>query len=66
MPRIHSHPLGDEATLKEVREFVEQTGDLPDTARVFVRIGFGRGSRHGSRPVEVTAAEMPPAKAARS
>lgn len=58
MARIHHQKLSKQPTLAELRAFVDNTRDLPDTARITVRIGFGGGGRLGSRPTEITAAEQ--------
>lgn len=58
MARTHSHPMSNPPSLGELRAFVAATQDLPDDARIAVRIGFGGGGAHGSRPTKITAIEQ--------
>jgi hypothetical protein len=55
MSRTYSTQLSRPATLAELRAFITSTQDMPDTAVITVRIGFGGGGRNGSRPTEITA-----------
>ena len=54
MKRVQSFDFGKPATLGELRAFLVLSNDLPDSARVYIRTGFGGGSRHGSRPTSLT------------
>lgn len=59
MSRSYTHDFSDQATLAELREFVEATRDLPGSALLGVRIGFGGAKgRSGSRPTKIIASEQ--------